>query len=236
MLLPLIGNSQRTSTINKYSFGIEIDVGHSFPNFSEDQDRWRGMFYPAGALHVLLVNRLNQNWITDIGVGVTGYALTNRGRADKYVLDFASPHISTGISYNFQKATGKENFVKLTTGVQLGYRGAFIDEFETYKVTIQGKSKLYQFIKPEIGVRRYFRKGMKGSRYKMAYEFGTYFRYNLNTLGTAKIEEPDFAVTLEPRGNIIGGYFKILFPAGRRHIHRKTKPKTGHKSQLPLSL
>ncbi len=62
---------------------------------------------------------------------------------------------------------------------------------------------------------------MNGPRYKMAYEFGTYFRYNLNTLGTAQIEEPDFNITLEPRGNIFGGYFKILFPAGRKRVRMK---------------
>ncbi len=221
ILIPVIVIGQKTNKINKYSVGIEIDIGHSFPNFDKEQERWKGTFYPAGGINVLFINRINQNWITDLGVGITGYALTNKGNVDNYVLDFASPTISSGISYNFPNRQGQENFLKLTSGFQLGYRGTFIDEFEDYTVRIEGKNKLYQFIRPEIGIRRYFKQKMKGTRYKMAYEFGTYFRYNLNTLGTATIEETDFEVTLKPSGNIIGVYFKVLFPAGKKRIRIK---------------
>ncbi|MCB9340784.1 MAG: hypothetical protein H6577_21885 [Lewinellaceae bacterium] len=221
ILIPAILIGQKTTKINKYSIGLEINVGHSFPNFDKEQEQWKGTFYPAGGINVLFVNRINQKWITDLGVGITGYALTNQGSVDNYVLDFASPTISSGVSYNFLNRHGQENFIKLTSGFQLGYRGTFIDEFEDYTVRIEGNHKLYQFIRPEIGIRRYFKQRMKGSRYKMAYEFGTYFRYNLNILGTATIEENDFEVTLKPRGNIIGGYFKILFPAGKKRIRLK---------------
>jgi len=223
ILIPLILIGQKPTNVNKYSIGIELDIGHSFPNFDKEQDRWKGTFYPAGGINVLLVNRINQRWITDLGVGITGYALTNKGSVDNYVLDFASPTISSGISYNFQNRRGQENFIKLTSGFQLGYQGVFEDEFETYKVVVQGRNKLYQFIRPEIGIRRYFKQKMKGSRYKIAYEFGTYFRYNLNTLGIATIKENDFEVALEPRGNIIGGYFKILFPSGKKRIRIKNQ-------------
>lgn len=218
ILIPAILIGQKTTKINKYSIGIEIDIGHSFPNFDKVQERWKGSFYPAGGLNILFVNRINQKWITDLGVGITGYALTNKGSVDNYVLDFVSPTISTGISYNFLNRHGQENFVKLTSGFQLGYQGAFTDEFETYSFTIEGKNKLYQFIRPEIGIRRYFKHKMKRFRYKMAYEFGTFFRYNFNALGMATINEHDFEVTLKPRGNIIGGYFKVLFPVGTKRI------------------
>ncbi len=221
ILIPAVLIGQKTNKINRYSVGIEIDIGHSFPNFDKEQERWKGTFYPAGGINVLFVNRINQNWISDLGVGITGYALANRGSVDNYVLDFASPTISSGISYNFLNRQGQENFIKLTSGFQLGYQGAFTDEFDNYTVKIEGKHNLYQFIRPEIGIRRYFKQRMKGSRYKMAYEFGTYFRYNLNTLGSVKIEEDNFEVTLEPRGNIIGGYFKILFPAGKKRVRVK---------------
>lgn len=223
VLIPLILVGQKSTKINKYSIGLEIDIGHSFPNFDKEQERWKGTFYPAGGLNVLFVNRINEKWITDLGVGITGYALTNKGSEDNYILDFASPTLSSGISYNFRNRQGKENFIKLTSGFQLGYQGTYVDEFETYTVKIEGKNKLYQFIRPEIGIRRYFNQRMKGARYKMAYEFGTYFRYNLNTLGTATISENDFEVTLKPRGNIIGGYFKILFPAGKKRIRMKQR-------------
>lgn len=226
LLIPVILIGQQSTKINKYSIGLEIDIGHSFPNFDKEQDRWKGTFYPAGGINLLFVSRINQKWIADLGIGITAYALTHKGSVDHYVIDFASPTISSGISYNFQKRQGQENFIKLTSGFQLGYQGTFEDEFETYTVKIEGKNRLYPFIRPEIGIRKYFKQKMKGSRYKMAYEFGAYFRYNLNTLGTAKISEHDFEVTLEPRGNIIGAYFKILFPAGQKRIKiKRLQPK-----------
>ena len=221
VMMPNFLIGQKSTEDNKYWVGIEMDIGHSFPNFDKDQSRWKGTFYPAGGLNLLFVNRLNQRWITDLGVGITGYALTNKGSVDNYVLDFASPQISSGLSYNFQNRKGQENFIKLAGGLQLGYQGKFIDEFETYKITIEGNNVLYQFIRPEIGIRRYFKQRMKGSRFKMAYEFGTFFRYNLNILGTVLIQENDFQVTLEPKGNIVGAYFKILLPAGKKRIEFK---------------
>ena len=105
----------------------------------------------------------------------------------------------------------------------MGYRGSFTDEFETYKVTVQGKNRFYPFIRPEIGMRRSFKKKMKGSPFKMAWETGAYFRLNLTSLGTAMIEETDFEVTLSPRGDIIGMYGRILFPAGRKSLKMKEK-------------
>ena len=107
-LIPAIVIGQKTTKINKYSVGIEIDVGHSFPNFDKEQEQWKGTFYPAGGINVLFVNRINQKWITDLGVGITGYALTNQGSVDNYVLEFASPTISSGISYNFLNRHGQK--------------------------------------------------------------------------------------------------------------------------------
>jgi hypothetical protein len=225
ILIPIILVGQRTTKINKYSVGIEIDLGHSFPNFDKEQDHWKGAFYPAGGINVVFVNRINKNWISDLGVGITGYSLTNKGSVDNYVLDFASPTISSGISYNFINRRGQENFIKLTSGFQMGYQGTFIDEFESYSVRIEGKHKLYQFIRPEIGIRRYFKQKIKGARYKMAYEFGAYFRYNFNYLGSATIREVDFETTIKPRGNIIGGYFKILFPVGKKRVRIKQESR-----------
>ncbi len=219
----LIG--QKSTRINKYSIGVEVDIGHSFPNFDREQERWKGTFYPAGGLTILFADKINQSWTVGLGVGITGYALTNNGPTDKYVLDFTSPHILASIGRNFQNSAGRENFVKLTSGFQQAYQGVFVDEFATYKVTVSGKNKLYYFLRPEIGVRRYFKRKMKGARYKTAYEFGAYFRYNLNALGSAKIEENNFEITLEPRGSIIGGYFSVLFPAGRKHMRMKQRPE-----------
>ena len=42
ILIPAIVIGQKTTKINKYSVGIEIDVGHSFPNFDKEQEQWKG--------------------------------------------------------------------------------------------------------------------------------------------------------------------------------------------------
>ncbi|MCB0637041.1 MAG: hypothetical protein KDC54_10515 [Lewinella sp.] len=228
-LTPVLLAAQGATALNKYAVGMEIGIGHSFPNFDQEQTRWQGTFYPAGAINLSITNQLTARWIAEVGVGITGYALTNRGSVDKYVLDFASPTISAGLSHHFLNPQGQGNFIKLTTGLQLGYQGSFTDEFDTYRVRITGSRSLYPFIRPEIGIRRYFKHRMRGSRFKIAYEFGTFFRYNLSTLGTATIEEPDFAVTLAPRGNIIGAYVRLLLPAGNRRV--RSQPE--RPSELP---
>jgi len=71
---------------------------------------------------------------------------------------------------------------------------------------------------------------MKGTRDKLVYELGTYFRFNFNTLGVATIEEKDFeVVTIEPKGDIIGLYIKFLFPASKKKI----RVKQNNAKQLP---
>lgn len=209
---------QRVERVPKYAIGIEMDVGHSFPAFDREQDEWKATFYPAGALSVLLAHRLGKSWSADLGIGLTAYSLTNRGPVDRYTLDFVSPHLQSGISFSRPTQRGKESFVRLTTGFQLGYRGSFTDVFETYLVTIEGKRSLYYFVRPEIGIRRTFRKKLGGARHRMAYEFGTFFRYNWMDLGSARIQQPGSELLLQPRGNIVGGYYKILLPAGRRKV------------------
>ena len=221
LILPALLFGQKSRNINKYSIGLEVEIGHSFPNFSAGQTNWKASFYPTGGLNVLFVNRINKTWISELGFGITAYALSNRGPQDHYVLDFASPTVSTGISYNFRYQKNKEHFIRLTSGFQTGYQGNFVDVYETYSVSVEGKHKLYPFIRPEIGIRKYFKQKMKGARYKTCYEFGTFFRYNLNTLGIATIRDDDVEVRLEPRGNIMGAYFKVLFPAGKKRLRIK---------------
>ncbi len=225
ILFPILGFGQSTTKINKYSCGLEIDFGHSFTTIESDKNRWSSKFNPAATLNVLFVNRINQNLMVDLGIGFTTYGLIFKGPIDRYIIDFASPHISTGLSYNFRNRKGNESCLKLGTGCQLGYESTFVDEFETYKVIIQGKNKFYYFIKPEIGYRKYFKKRMRGSKYKSAYEFGTYFRYNLNTLGTVTIQETDSDIKFDPRGSIFGVFFKFLFPVGRKRFKINNPPQ-----------
>lgn len=220
-LLPVLSVGQKNPPVNKYTIGLAIEVGHSFPNFDREQERWEGTFYPTGGLQLMFQDRISERWAIDLGLGITGYALANKGSVDQYVLDFASPKMSSGISYHFRNRRGQEHVLQLLSGFQLSYQGTFEDEFDTYTVKIAGKHKFNPFIRPAIGVRKSFKRKMKGSRYPMAYEMGTFFRYNFRTLGTAQIIEQDFEVILEPRGNIIGGYFKILIPAGKKRLRIK---------------
>lgn len=214
---------QITNRINKYAVGIEVNAGHSFPGFDREQDQWRASFYPAGGITVLFANRINQHLTADLGLGVTGYALTNKGPIDKYTLDFTSPHFVFGVGYATQNRSHQEGFIKLTTGVQLGFQDEFIDVFENYTVTIKGNQAIYYFLRPEIGMRRYFKRKMKGSRFKVGYELGAFYRYNINDLGTARIVQSNFNVVIQPRGNIIGAYLKFLFPVGRKTIKIQQK-------------
>lgn len=219
LLISLLSNNsmaQSQVVINKYSIAIDIDAGHSFPNFNKPQDRWKASFYPAGAITISLRGRLSNHWQTDLGLGITGYALVNKGPVDKYVLDFASPHLTTGIRYAERKGNRNEKFIGLKTGMQLGYTQSFTEEFSTYQVTISGNDPLYFFLRPEIGLRNSLNKRVNG--FNLSYEFGTFFRYNLNYLGSAKFDEPANTTTITPRGNIIGMYFNIVFPAGRQKM------------------
>jgi hypothetical protein len=219
-------NGQNPKWLNKYSIGIEVAIGHSFPDFDKEQERWIGTFYPAGAISLVLSNRINKNWIIDGGVGLTGYALNNKGPKDKYILDFASPSLSTGVSYNFKNYSGREFFAKMSIGGQLGYRGNFVDVYDAYQVEVRGNEVVYPFIRPEIGFRHYLKNRNKGSRYKTALEIGTYFRYNLNRLGVVTIQEPDFKLVLEPSGNIIGTYCRVLFPTGNKRVNMERNTKS----------
>ncbi|MBR9922064.1 MAG: hypothetical protein GYB31_14590 [Bacteroidetes bacterium] len=223
ILFPLLACCQNRHNSNKYSIGIRVDAGHSFPNFSNTSSDWKGTFYPAGGINLMLVRRFNQNWTAGLGAGVAGYALTNRGPIDKYILDFASPTLTTEIGYIFMTTHNREGFLRLSGGIQLAYQKVFEDQFETYTVSIEGENLLLYFIQPELGIRRYFKQKMKVSRFKTAYEFGVFFRYNFNRLGTATISSSDYEVVLTPSGNIMGAYFKILFPIGNKRFEAKPK-------------
>jgi len=52
--------AQKSTKINKYAGGLEIDFGHSFPNIDEVQSRWKATFFPSAALTGLFINRINQ--------------------------------------------------------------------------------------------------------------------------------------------------------------------------------
>lgn len=218
--LLISGFASSQSMIGKYMLGLEINAGHSFPNFDIEQDKWKAGFYPAGGINITLANRLSPKWILDLGLGVTGYALNNTSPFDHYILDFSSPLLIGGISYNFKGYRNRDCFAKLSAGGQMAYKGSFVEQFENYSVTISGNNKAYVFLRPEIGIRNQFKNKVGRAKVKMSYELGTFFRINLNPLGSARIEETqsDFVLTLKPSGNIIGFYFKLLFPVGKQRV------------------
>lgn len=213
--------AQKTKRINKWSVGLAIDVGHTFPHFDRPQNRWKAPRYPTGSMTGIVANRLTQKWIVEAGIGGTLYWMVHKGPVDKYILDYASPHFISGISYNMLTKKRQEQFFKLSGGMQVGYQGEFVDEFETYTILVEGQNRILKFIRPEIGIRRFSTKRAKGTRDKIAFEYSLFFRYNFDKLGLVKIEEEDFEVYLNPRGNIVGASFRLVFPTGSKRMKVK---------------
>lgn len=219
--------AQKNSRNNRYAIGMEIGLGQSFPNFTTEQDSWSAGLYSSGNMTISLSRRFNQRWSVDAGLGITAYFLTNHGPVDKYILDFASPHVNGGLRYAYWNKKGKEGFLRLGGGLQLAYRGMIVDEFESYTVIIKGADLFYYFLQPEIGIRRYFKQKMKGSKFKIAYELAAFYNHRLNPLGTVDIYQIDQTISLVPRGSVIGASIRFLFPTGieKIKIKKKTIPK-----------
>ena len=215
--------AQKKNTNNQYAFAMELGLGTSFPNISPENDLWSAGLYASGIFAVSLTKRFNQRWSGDFGLGFTSYFLTNRGPVDKYILDFASPHTSAGLTYTYWNRKGQESFIRLRGGLQMAYRGTLVDEFETYTVVINGDELFYYFVQPEIGIRRYFKRKMKGSRFKIAYEIAAFYNHRFNSLGTADILDVTQTIRLEPQGSILGASVRILFPQGNKKIRVKKR-------------
>lgn len=215
--------AQKTGRNNRYALGMEIGLGTSFPNFTTDQDSWSAGLYSSGNMTVSLARRFNQRWSAEAGLGMTAYILSNRGPVDNYILDFASPHLCGGLVYNFWNRKNQENFVRLRGGLQLAYQGMIVDEFESYTVIIKGEELFYYFVQPEIGIRRYSKQKMKGSKFKIAYELAAFYNHRFNPLGTVDIYQIDQTISLIPRGSVIGASIRFLFPTGIEKIKTKQK-------------
>ena len=216
--------AQKTKRITKWSIGFAIDAGHSFPHFDRAQTRWKAPRYPTGSMTGFIANRITQKWIVEAGIGGTLYWMVHKGPIDKYILDYASPHFISGISYNMLTKKRQEQFFKLSGGMQIGYQGEFIDEFESYTILVEGQNRILKFIRPEFGIRRFSTKKAKGTRNNIAFECSVFFRYNFDKLGLVKILEEDFEVNLNPRGNIVGASFRIVMPTGRKRLKMKQLP------------
>lgn len=219
--------AQKKGRNNRYAVGMEISLGQSFPNFITEQNSWKAGLYSSGNMSVSLSRRFNQRWSAETGIGLTAYFLSNRGPVDRYILDFASPHTYGGIAYTRWNLKGQESFFRLRGGLQLGYRGMIVDEFETYTVIIRGDELFYYSLQPEIGIRRYLKQNWKGTRFKVAYELAAFYKHHLNTLGTVDIYQVDQTISLMPRGSVLGAAIRFSFPVGTEKIkiQKKTIPK-----------
>lgn len=215
VLLSLNVRAQKTKNTGKYNFGISTFVGHSFPNYLVNENRWKGKFYSAGGLIFLIQNKLSKKISTEVGLGMSFYALVNKGPVDNYVFDLVSPHLTTAIQYLNPVKKNVEGFIKLSTGWQVGYQGSFTDYYDRYQVQITARNSFYFFVLPEIGIRNKVFTKINQKPQTIYYEISSYFRYNLNSLGEAKFIESNYVTIAEPKGNVIGINFKILFPFGK---------------------
>lgn len=226
--------AQKSKRVSKNHFGFELSLGTTFPHFDLEQDQWKALYYSGNSFTFLWSNRLNRHWIADFGIGVSTYLMFNQGPVDLYILDFISPHFMTGISYNQTINRNKESFYKISFGSQLGYRGELTQTFKTYKVEIESKNQFYFFVRPEVGIRNKFKKKIKNSPFQLSYELGTFFRLNFNRLGKATFTQDDLKFSIRPKGDVIGIYFKLLIPAGKRKVKLKIpkfKPQNPHNTR-----
>ncbi|MEL7220742.1 MAG: hypothetical protein AAGJ93_05445 [Bacteroidota bacterium] len=224
LLLLLGGTSniaaQRNAKLTKYQVAAIIEFGSAFPNYEPaNQLRWQPGVYAAGAITLEGIQRLNLHWQLIAGLGLSPYLLNNNGPDDNYSLDFISPHFRLGAGYlSSKKQRGHHYLMQLMMGAQLGYTKTLVEEFETYQVEITGGKPFYYFTRAEWGVRWPWQKRYQRGLPKPFNEVGIFYRYNFNGLGTARFTGSDYILDMKPSGNILGGYFRVVLPAGRKKV------------------
>ncbi|MCI5058696.1 MAG: hypothetical protein MRY83_21470 [Flavobacteriales bacterium] len=207
--------------ISKFGFGIEMTGGHSFPDFDE-QSRWSGSFYPTGGVSLFLINR-NNKWLqSEIGLGLIGYALSNKGPYDSYYLNFTVPHLNLGFKYFNNPNDDRASFVGATIGSQLLFKGSLSEQYEHYNVLINNNRAITYFIKPNVGYRSTLKLKKNGMKKMINYELDVFFRCNLTKLGTVTFVENNSITITKPNGNIIGFDFRLIFPYGKKRIRTRS--------------
>ena len=204
---------------HKHHLGIEVSVGHSFPDYDTEQSRWKGTFYPTFGITALGQIRLNEAWQLGYGLGFTRYALVNQGPLDKYVFDFAAPHVLVGIEYILPGRSHRESFIRTEAGVQLGYTETLVEHYPHYTVRTSNGQQLNYLFRPEIGIRRTATTRIKGKRTQLAFEVSAFFRYSLYPLGTAEFVEDHHLTKTSPSGHIIGLAGRLMLPTGTKKIY-----------------
>lgn len=220
LLLPAWLHAQSALHVGKHLVALEIAAAHSFPRVTQQEPRWRATFYPAGIFNLRFQTQLTANWAWDAGLGIVGYALSHKGPHDTYVLDFATPQATAGLSYSKQKIPQLASFAKLSAGCQLGYQRSFTETYKHYQVQISAGSRVVPHLQPEIGLCKTTRHARKGSRFAMQYSVSTFFRFNLAGLGTATFVEADTRTVVAPNGHLIGVAGRVLLPVGRQRLQQ----------------
>ncbi len=178
---------------------------------------------PVFTLNIIGNHRINNRLDVDYGVGGTFYYLINRGPVDKYILDFATPHLVAGLGYNFHQTRNQELFVKLLSIVQRGYNGTFTDEFEEYRVDISSLAKYHYAIGFRAGWKTYFKKKAKQKSQLSASECGMNLRFPFKNLGDVVFTGDNYQTTISPDGDIAGVYYKLYFAAGNKKVKVKSR-------------
>ena len=232
-VIPNLLFGQKSKKIDKNYFVIDIDAGGTFADFDESQPFWKPTFYPAISLGLLWSRRINASLDFDIGAGGTFYYLINKGTVDRYVLDFASPYLISGLGYSFMQKQREELYIKISAIVQIGFDDTFREEFPDYVVDIESDSEYYYSIKTQFGLRRFFKRRQKKKSKPVGFEYGVYFRYSFQDLGMATFTGSDYSTTISPDGDMCGIYYKLLLTYGGGKVSRKVRPKTAKEKELP---
>ena len=197
---------------------MTANIGQVIPGYTTEQDRWKAGIHLSGAFNIGAEMRMNEHWSMGVGLGLTGFWLDNRGPFDNYILDFASPALTTGLQYLWRNHTERESFVRLGMGIQLGYQESFVEEYDGYEVFISSDQPVYYFIKPEIGFRKTASQKTKVSRYPVQYEVGSYLHYYFNSLGDVVFVESNFIALTKQRGFNLGIFCRLLIPYGDENV------------------
>jgi len=221
--------AQKKQKTFKYAYALEANVGYTFPRYNiKEQDRWSPKLYIAASVYGNFIVRFNQNWRIDFGLGGTHYSMANASSSKQLLMTFTTPKIVTSLNYTFLRYKKHIFFAQLASGVHLGFKNVAFSR-PAYDVAFSSSQRYHYFFKPEIGYRKYFKHKMKGKKFKNPYEFGIFYQYNITSIGEALVTEDDFEIIMMPKGEIIGLYYRIIIPFGKRRMIIYQQNKTAKK-------
>lgn len=227
-------NGQKSRKVNKNHFAVELSTGFSFSDYDSNQNYWEPKLSPLFTLNLLGNHRINNRLDLDFGVGGAFYYLIHRAPTDKYVLDFAAPHLVAGIGYNFFQTSHQELFIKLLGIIQVGYNGTFRDEFEQYTVDVSSLAKYHYALDFRTGWKIYSERKSKQNSQININEIGMHARFTFKDLGDVVFDGDTYRETITPTGDIAGVYYRLYFTVGSKKVKRKTRTSKVEKPLPPI--